>query len=125
MEFDFDQVSDMLGNMSEEELENLQAAAQSLFSSFGSDEQEPSDHRQDSGSNFGGGSDGGFGSMFTPEMLAKLSQLMQRMNCRDPRTDLIMALKPHLSHRRQHRAEQAVQMMKMLELLPTLQEAMK
>ena len=61
--------------------------------------------------------------MFTPEMLAKLTALMQHMNRRDPRTDLILALKPHLSPRRRQRAEQAVQMMKMLELLPALQEA--
>jgi len=62
--------------------------------------------------------------MFTPEMLAKLSKMMQRMNGRDPRTDLILALRPHLSRRRQQRAEQAIQMMKMLTMLPALQETM-
>ena len=120
MDFDFDQISEMLGSMSEEEMQNLQDAAQSLFSSFGgAGDAGPEEPRQQSGY------DGGFGSMFTPEMLARLSQIMQRMNVRDPRTDLILALKPHLSRRRQHRCEQAVQMMKMLELLPTLQEAMR
>jgi len=130
MDFDFNQISDMLGSMSDEELQNLQDAAQSLFASFGGEEEPAQETRQgtgyksqQSGGGFGGGAD--FGSMFTPEMLAKLSQLMQRMNGRDARTDLIMALKPHLSHRRQHRAEQAMQMMKMLELLPTLQETMR
>ena len=128
MDLDFSQISDMLGNMSEEELQNLQDAAQSLFSSFGGEQppdghdgRGPQTHDQPSG----GGFDGGFGSMFSPEMLARLSQMMQRMNGRDPRTDLILALKPHLSRRRQHRAEQAVQMMKMLELMPALQDAMK
>ena len=143
MDFDFGQISDMLGNMSEEEMQNLQDAAQSLFSSFGGDDGGPqpppggysdeyySNGYQSGGYSHGGNSGGGggfggdFGSMFTPEMLGRLSQIMQRMNCRDKRTDLIMALKPHLSHRRQHRAEQAVQMMKMLELMPTLQEAMR
>ena len=118
MDLDFSQISEMLGNMSEEELQNLQDAAQSLFSSFGGEEQEqqrPS----------GGAPAPGFETMFTPELLARLSQIMQRMHGRDPRTDLIFALKPHLSRRRQHRAEQAVQMMKMLELLPALQGAMR
>jgi len=122
MDFDFDQISDMLGSMSEEELQNLQDAAQSLFSSFGgAGEEEPDPAKQQQQSS----SDGGLGGMFTPEMLAKLSKMMSRMNGRDPRSDLIMALKPHLSRRRQHRAEHAVQMMKMLELIPTLQETMK
>lgn len=119
MDLDFSQISEMLGNMSEDELQNLQDAAQSLFSSFGGEEPYGETRHQQAG--FGGD----FGAMFTPELLGKLSQIMQRMNGRDPRTDLILALKPHLSRRRQHRAEQAVQMMKMMELMPTLQEAMK
>jgi len=117
MDFDFDQISDMLGNMSEDELQNLQDAAQSLFSSFGG-AGEPERPQQES-------NDYGMGGMFTPELLAKLSQMMQCMNGRDHRTDLILALKPHLSRRRQQRAEQAIQMMKMLTMLPALQETMK
>lgn len=125
MDLDFSQISEMLGNMSEEELQNLQDAAQSLFSSFGGEEQQgeaPPQERQQQSSQSGAS---GFDTMFTPELLSQLSQIMQRMNGRDPRTDLILALKPHLSRRRQHRAEQAVQMMKMLELLPALQGAMR
>ena len=135
MDLDFSQVSEMLGNMSEDELQNLQEAAQSLFSSFSGDMpggDSCDDDSQGDGSPYqehkqqpAGGYAQDFGSMFTPELLAGLSQIMQRMNARDPRTDLILALKPHLSHRRRHRAEQAVQMMKMMELLPTLQEAMR
>ena len=122
MEIDFSQVSELLGGMSDEELRNLQDAAQSLFASYGGPEPEPEPEpaRQQ-----GFGQDGGMGAMFTPEMLAKLSRMMRGMNRSDPRTDLILALRPHLSRPRQRRAEQAVQMMKMLELLPTLQEAMR
>ena len=125
----------MLGNMSEDELQNLQEAAQSLFSSFGGDMPGGDDGSDDSqgdnspaqerGRKSANGYTQDFGAMFTPELLARLSQIMQRMNARDSRTDLILALKPHLSHRRRHRAEQAVQMMKMMDLLPTLQEAMR
>ena len=121
MDFDFDQISDMLGSMSEDDMQSLQDAAQQLFGAFGEAGDEPHDGFDEG---LGGGFDGGLGGI-TPEMLAKISQLMGRMNSRDSRTDLIMALKPHLSRRRQHRAEQAVQMMRMMEMLPTLQDAMK
>ena len=128
MDFDFGQVSELLGSMSEEELNNLQEAAQSLFSQLGAeggDAQTPPSAAP-GGSDSSGGSDafGGASGMFTPELLAKLTQIMGRMHTRDPRTDLILALRPHLSRRRQKRAEQAVQMMKMLDLLPALQNAM-
>jgi len=124
MDFDFGQVSELLGSMSEEELHNLQEAAQSLFSQLGGETGEET--RESAGPSPAG--PGGFGdvsSMFTPELLGKLTQIMGRMNTHDPRTDLILALRPHLSRRRQKRAEQAVQMMKMLDLLPALQGAMK
>jgi len=131
VDLDFSQISDMLGNMSEDELQNLQEAAQSLFSSFGGEMPGGDDSQcggspyQERGPHSANGYTQDFGAMFTPELLGRLSQIMQRMNSRDPRTDLILALKPHLSRRRRHRAEQAVQMMKMMELLPTLQEAMR
>ena len=127
MDFDFGQVSELLGSMSEEELQNLQEAAQSLFSQMGGDGGAPeSEGAPFEEASSGTGGFGGFGAgMFTPELLAQLSKIMGSMNARDPRTDLILALRPHLSRRRQKRAEQAVQMMKMLDLLPALQGAMR
>ena len=128
MDFDFGQVSELLGSMSEEELQNLQEAAQSLFSQLGGEDgnaqtnAEPSFAKDSSGA----GGFGGFGAgTFTPELLAQLSKIMGSMNARDPRTDLILALRPHLSRHRQRRAEQAAQMMKMLDLLPALQSTMR
>jgi len=121
MDFDFGQVSELLGSMSEEELNNLQEAAQSLFSQLGGETEDKAQEPRQTDA----GEASGIGNMFTPELLAKLSQIMGRMNTRDPRTDLILALRPHLSRRRQKRAEQAVQMMKMLDLLPALQGAMR
>jgi len=126
MDFDFGQVSELLGSMSEEELQNLQEAAQSLFSQLGGENPEGAQENAGPSPTGPGGFGDAFGAgMFTPELLAKLTQIMGRMNTHDPRTDLILALRPHLSRRRQKRAEQAVQMMKMLDLLPALQGAMK
>jgi len=122
MDFDFGQISELLENMSPEEMQNLQDMAQSMFSQFGAEEQPPPE-REDADYSGSQSSSGGFN--IPPELLAKLAQLMGQMNRRDPRTDLILALKPHLSEHRKQRAEQAVQMLKMLALLPTLQEAFK
>lgn len=119
---DFDQISSMLGSMSDDDLQNLQDAAQSLFASYGQTGGESTQQQEDSYDSFDSHS---AGNMFTPEMLARLSAMMQRMHTRDPRTDLIMALKPHLSRSRQQRADQAAQMMKMFALLPELQHVMK
>jgi len=124
MDFDFGQVSELLGSMSEEELHNLQEAAQSLFSQFGG-EGGAQENAEPSPTESGGPGDAFGSGMFTPELLAQLTQIMGRMHARDPRTDLILALRPHLSRHRQRRAEQAVQMMKMLDLLPALQGAMR
>jgi len=132
MDFDFGQVSELLGSMSEEELQNLQEAAQSLFSQLGGEEGAQGEAPPPGANGFGGFDAGAFGGsggagagMFTPELLARLTKIMGSMNTRDPRTDLILALRPHLSRRRQKRAEQAVQMMRMLDLLPALQGAMR
>ena len=120
MDFDFGQISELLENMSPEEMENLQQMAHSMFSQFGAEEQPPPEpEHTDHGPSPGGGFN------IPPELLAKLAQLMGQMNRRDPRTDLIPALKPHLSQHRRQRADQAAQMIKMLELLPTLQEAFR
>ncbi|MCL2107065.1 MAG: hypothetical protein FWH26_08435 [Oscillospiraceae bacterium] len=130
MEFDFNQVSELLGSMNEEELQHLQEAAQSLFGSMGGEQgwpNEPSEPFEEGGGQESASSFG-FGDAFsgiTPELLEKLTRLMQQMNRRDPRSDLILALKPHLSRKRQKRAEQAMQMMRMLEILPMLQETMR
>ncbi|MDR1734276.1 MAG: hypothetical protein LBR73_05295 [Oscillospiraceae bacterium] len=64
---------------------------------------------------------GDMGAMFTPELLGKLGTLMGQFNKRDERAELINALKPHLSKRRQKRCEHAIQMMKMMSILPALQ----
>ena len=130
MDFDFGQVSELLGSMSEEELQNLQEAAQSLFSQLGGENEDKAQENAGPSPTGPGGfgeafGNGGAAAMFTPELLARLTQIMGRMNTHDPRTDLNLALRPHLSRRRQKRAEQAVQMMKMLDLLPALQGAMK
>ena len=46
------------------------------------------------------------------------------MNKKDHRSELLEALKPHLSERRRKRADEAMQMIKLLDILPLLQSRM-
>ncbi|MCC8023268.1 MAG: hypothetical protein LIO46_05750, partial [Clostridiales bacterium] len=58
------------------------------------------------------------------KMMMKMKQAFDRMNqdSHSENTNLILALKPHLSEKRRSRADEALQMMKMMDMLPMLQE---
>lgn len=60
----------------------------------------------------------------SPEMLKQISTIMSMMNKKDHRSELLEALKPHLSERRRKRADEAMQMMKLLDIMPLLQSRM-
>lgn len=88
-------------------MENLRAAADSLFSS-------------DEGGEKSGGMPDFTDILGNARMIAKISSLMGAMNKSDDRTRLIEALKPLLSEKRRKRADEAMQMMKLFEILPAL-----
>ena len=103
-----DSINDILSSLTEEDMENLRAAADSLFSS-------------DEDSEKSGGGMPDFTDMLgNARLIAKISSLMGAMNKNDDRTRLIEALKPLLSEKRRKRADEAVQMMKLFEILPAL-----
>ena len=107
-----DNISDILSSLSDEDMENLRAAAENLFSqdngseekSFGSDSAMPD-----------------FSSLLgNAQMISKISSIMGAMNKKDDRTRLIEALKPLLSEKRRRKADEAMQMMKLMDLLPLI-----
>lgn len=105
MDFSMDNIADLLGNLSDADLDALKQTAESLFGDAGSAKPPPK-------SDFGG---------ISPEMIAKLGRLMQSMQgAQDKRSELIAALKPYLSTPRQKRADEAMQMLRLLDLLPLL-----
>jgi len=119
-------LSGILGGMSGEDMDSLRAMAQSMLG--GTDgthaEQNPREEKPSEQSGEQPAQDSAGDSPFsgiTPEMLLKISTLMSSMNKKDQRSDLIMALKPHLSPERRKKADDAVQMMKLMSLLPILQ----
>lgn len=113
-----DNINDILSNLSDEDMENLMAAAESLFSS----------QKEDNGSDgeaASGSAMPDFASLLgNAQMISKISSVMGAMNKKDDRTRLIEALKPLLSEKRRKRADEAMQMMKLFELLPALTNLM-
>lgn len=103
-----DSINDILSSLTDEDMENLRAAADSLFSS------------DEGGEKSGGGMPDFTDILGNARMIAKISSLMGTMNKSDDRTRLIEALKPLLSEKRRKRADEAMQMMKLFEILPAL-----
>lgn len=111
-----DNINDILSSLTDDDIENLKAAAASLFSSEEKAEKEES-------RGFGGMPD--FSSLLgNAQMMAKLTSIMGAMNKTDERTRLIEALKPLLSEKRRRKADEAMQMMKLFELLPMITQLM-
>ena len=107
-----DNLSDILSSLSDEDMENLRAAAENIFS-------------QESGSK-AQTSDPGFSMpdfsdlLGNAQMISKIGSIMNAMNKKDDRTRLIEALKPLLSEKRRQKADEAMQMMKLMALLPLI-----
>ncbi len=57
--------------------------------------------------------------------MGKLMMLMNKLNktADDERTNLLRALKPHLSEERRERAEKAIKILKLIDLLPLLKDS--
>ncbi len=55
----------------------------------------------------------------------RLLPIIQRINTQksDKRTDLLLALRPHLSEERQQRVDSAVKILRVIDMLPLLQES--
>ncbi len=104
-----DNISDLLGSLSDDELSSLKETATKLFSEFDQD-------------NAKSESNGDFG--ISPDMLAKLSNIMSVMNKQgDGRGELISALKPYLSAPRQKKADEAMQFLRLMDILPLIAQS--
>jgi len=114
MEQTMDGLGDILGKLTDADMAALQEAAQAMFGGQQNAAEMPGAQNAPA-SPFAG---------ISPALLARVSSLMGAMNQKDSRSDLILAMKPHLSPGRRKRADDAVQMMRMFELLPMLQKTM-
>ncbi len=111
-----DNINDIISNLTDEDIENLRAAAESFFGSENSQpkEKKPPENGMPDLSQLLGNA----------QMMAKLSSIMGAMNRKDSRSALIEALKPLLSEKRRRKADEAMQMIKLFDILPQIADIM-
>ncbi len=94
-----DDIASVLNSISPEEMERLKGIASSLAPSLMPTENTAS-----------------------PQIPSGLLSIMQGINSKDDKTDLIKALKPFLSVEKQQRADEAMRLLKLMRILPLLRE---
>ena len=113
-----DSINDILSSLTPDDIDALKSMAESIFSSSESRTADSNNQKNESM---------GFESFINPEMLIKLSGVMNMMNSSSDsgRYRLIEALKPNLSQRRRQKADEALQLLKILEIIPLLTDLNK
>lgn len=104
-----DKITEILNNPSA--LENIRNMAESMFGNSGNSDEEKSESPADN---------------FIPDVdISKIISVISKIqnSKTDERSRLILALKPHLTPKRQEKADRAVKILKLLDILPLLQES--
>ncbi len=114
-----DNLNDIIASLSSEDINMLKGVASSIL---GEDKEESKNPptQQNTGNN--GLSSLGF-SADDFNMMMKAKKIFDRMNsASNKNTDLILALKPHLSPEIRNRADMAIKILKLFEVLPLLKD---
>ena len=108
-EFNFDNIGDILGSLSQEDIEKISSIAEQFMGE--SKAEQPVTEQ----------STGGFN--IDPDMLFKIMNIMQKLNSRqnDPRCNLIAALKPLLSPQKRPKADAAIEMLRLMNIFSLLE----
>ncbi len=120
-------MSDMMEKIGEllsdgESLKQLSELAQMLTSEEGSNDSEQQGSTGDKNES-GAGTDGLFSGGFDFSSLMKLQEIMGAVTQKDKNTELLIALKPHLSEERQEKVDKALKLMKMIAVWNILKES--
>lgn len=121
-------INEILSSLSSDDIASLQAMAASIFGQKsdegGGDQKEKQNHREEhrqtpSQDNPLGGID------IDPKTMATIASVMGKLGQSrdDERTRFIAALRPLLSEKRRHRADEALKMMQLFEILPLLKDS--
>lgn len=112
-------IENIISSMSSEDMEMLKNAAEGLFAAMGQKE-EKRESRQES--NTKTNIFDGFNIDF--ETVTKIMSLMEKLRHQpqDPRCNLLIALKPMLTEKRQGKVDEAIKMMSLLSFLPIIDE---
>ncbi len=104
-DFSFDNLGEIIGSLSQEDIDRLSALAGQFMGADAPSQEEPCQNEE-----------GGFG--IDPDMLFKIMSIMQKLQSRqnDPRCNLINALKPLLSPERRQKADMAIELLRLMSL---------
>lgn len=121
-----DNIGSILNSLSDEDMESIKGMASTFFGS-GEESSEPKQNtnqstNQANSNQSESSSDFDFNLDF--ESIAKITSIMSKLSNKkkDPRSDLLMALRPLLSQSRQEKVDQATKIIQLLEILPLLKE---
>lgn len=111
-----DNLNDIISSLSSDDINMLKGVASSILG----EESNTSSDNQNSSSN----SLASLGlNMDDFNMMMKAKSMFDRMNnTSNKNTDLILALKPHLSPENRNKADTAIRILKMFEILPLLKD---
>ena len=114
-DINMEEISQILSSLSDDDVEQLKGVAASFFPGSGTNETKKSAKSQPPGEN---------GEQLDFESMKKIMEIMKllKSDVRDPRCDLLYALKPMLKKERQQRVDQAAKMLQLLSVLPRLRE---
>ncbi len=109
-----DNIGDILSSLSDSDIEKLKETAKNVFGENFT-ESNSENNEKPGAENFD------FSSL-NPQIISKVSSIMNAMNKSNPRCDLIASLKPLLSDSKKHKADEALQIMRLFEVIPLLKD---
>lgn len=110
---DLGSIGNILGSMSADDIESLKGVAQAMFSSGENEKEKPKNNppkQQAPNLDF--------------SSFAKIASVINLLSTeqKDPRTDLLKALKPMLSTEKQQKVDEAIKMISLFAILPKIKE---
>lgn len=112
-----DNLNDIIANLSQEDMNMLKGVAESILGPGGKNASEKQQESLPASSNPLGLSADDF------SMMMRAKTIFEKMNsASNKNTDLILALKPHLSPENRNKADTAVRILKLFEVLPMLKD---
>ncbi len=117
-----DSIGSILSSLSDDDIDSLKSMAGSFFASANEQNTDENASEQAPSPKNEGSSDFDFNLDF--ESIAKITSIMSKLSSKkkDPRSDLLLALRPLLSEDKQSKVDQATKIIQLLEILPLLKE---
>lgn len=114
-DINMEEISQILSSLSDDDVEQLKGVAASFFPGQDSQSTKKDEKKPPAGES---------SEQLDFESMKKIMEIMKllKSDVRDPRCDLLYALKPMLKKERQQRVDQAAKMLQLLSVLPRLRE---